>query len=506
MAHTVISSDFTTFNRGLDMAVELLESAYGVKGGNVVLCGTQDRRVFDDGFKALEIFSPKDPVEREAVLQLYGAANATRSLCGDGTSTTALLAAEFVRCGRSMRSKGSAKRVTERLKAAVDYVVSHVNASKAPATERDVVNAVKLAMHGDAASAEQIGRFRHAYGPDSVMFAQATFGAGEVKVVEDRGLVWMRGAASQALLRGEQRVKMGPTLVVMSADPCGDLQSPEWRRILEAFAQVAGPNTGLLLVCPEASGNLLATFSMQAGSGKSRSVSLVPDGLKSWEFLSSLAAVIGGRVISSVNGNIGDRFDQSWFGAVPSVEVGSVSTVLGVDDVILQRMGSERVRLSGMLEGAENDRERNSIKERLAFYSGVFGRIDIPYVSESQFAALKETVEDGVLAGKAALSGVVPGCGKALLEASRCLRSDLGEDVLSDCFASLYHRLSSPSGEVVFEGYWDTVDMSGDGGVVVDARESGIVDSAEVVMTAVKVAASVAAPLIEANMLVVYCE
>lgn len=519
---TRLHADFSGFLRGVQHAEDLILSAYGSNGGNVMLCGAQERRVFDDGFKALEIYLPSDPVEREAVAYLHGAAAAAHGLAGDGTSTTVLLTAAMIRAGRMLRNKGfSAREVVSELRSICGFVVSYLRANAAPPEERDVVSAVTLAMHGDENAGRKIGSFLHKAGENAVMVPQHVVGGQGLDVVMKDGLVWGAGVSAAAMLGRDTKREMEDVFVIMSAEPMADMQAADWGAIRHAVA-AAGAGS-ILLICPDVSGTVLSTFTRESASGGKWTSVGVPDKMNAWEFLNDLASVIGGKVIDASKGNIaGNResrtgFDVSWFGRIGKFTATERSSCIEIDAQIGPRLESLRSALEARLEDSDvsnNEFAKNAVKARLQFLSGSYGQVLIPYYSQSQYSAVWESVQDGVLAGRAALKGVLPGCSKSLYAAwlnslERMSEGEYNETIYDALWAAMCHTWyvqvhrdgpEMPDGNL--DDYWNTVDTRTR--EVVDAREAGIVDGLLVVETAVNVAMEVAIPVIETNMLIVF--
>lgn len=509
---TRLESDFSRFMAGLESAEKLILAAYGATGGNVLLCGGEDLRVFDDGFKALQIFVPSDPVECEAVRYLFGAAQSARVMVGDGTSTTVLLTVALIRAGRALREQGhSARAVVAAIRDAAVAILEHMKEHAATPNESDVVAAVTLAMHGDKASGEQIGSFMHKAGKNAAIVAQQVFGGESISLEHKQGLVWNAGVMSKAMLGDAARKTLNNVAVIMSAVPQSDMQGVAWRRINHAL-NAAGAKS-VLLICPEASGSVLATFTREASMGRDWSIVGVPDKMNAWGFLNDLAAVIGGKVIDDLKGNIAENeeggFNEEWLGVIGSFHATERNSCADIDEAMVDFLDLHRTKLELLLASsdfASDDRAKDALKNRLQFLSGFYGSINIPYISESQFSATKESVEDGYLAGKAALEGVLPGGGKALVAAVNDLLVDKGHQLCVEVAAAFRYTWdaqvkSVPVGKKSIDVYWNTVDTRT--GEVVDAREVGILDSYAVLEAVVKIAVEVSIPVIEANMLIV---
>lgn len=510
---TRLETSFDRFMAGVASAEQLIAAAYGAKGGNVMLCGGESNQIFDDGFKALQMLEPSDVVSREAVSILFGAAAAAHGLVGDGTSTTVLLTAALIRAGRKLRDEGfSAREVSAAIRKCASDVIEHMKEHAVAPDEADVCAAVTLAMHGDERVGGMIGSFLHKAGENAVVVANHVMGGKEITLDMKEGLVWKSGVMAKPMLRGGTRVDMEGVHVVMCATPMADMQSAEWAAINHALKSVGAKS--LLLICPEAQGTVLATFTRNATDGHDWCIVGVPDKLNAFDFLSDLAAVIGGKVIDDIRGNIGDQFDVSWLGYIPGISITDSSSCIDLNDVTLKtNVERLRVELEEQLqdqEVASKDALKDALKNRLRFLSGFYAAINIPWISQGQFSAIRESVDDGVLAGRAALKGVLPGCSKALTSAIISV-FDLNKEENQSGIALELHLAFSRTWAIQVDGvipvrnslkeYWNTVDTRT--GACVDARQAGIIDSLAVLETAVNIAVEVAIPIIETNILIV---
>lgn len=481
------------FLSGLELVEEVVGATYGGDGGNVMVAGAHGRQVFDDGYKALTALVPSDPIAREAVFYMRDAADAQRRTVGDGTSTTALLSAGLIRAGLELKQAGhKPSEIVEAFGDLVNEMVLHLKAMARTDVPREaVVKAATLAMHGRRDLGEVIGGLVSDLGKDGeVMFVKGK--GGDVSAIKREGLVWKGGVVDAAMLQGSSRMEMKDTLVFFLNDSVDNIQASFWAQVFEAFQQMCASDKkqyGLLLVCNGAGGSVLSTF-MKQGWGIVRT----PPGINPSLSLADLAAVTGGRVYGNLHGNIPDTFDYTGFGIIPGFFATKYNTCISLDEDVLEEANRRADILrdsyaSDDLKSSEAD--QGELALRLAVLSGGFGEVSVPYVSEVDFSSLKEVLEDGYLTAKAALEGVLPGGGSALYAASRQL-----PPIGAAAFFSMAIRgvtdLAGGSGSSLEPWIVYDVRIQEHG----DAVELGILDAFKVVESALRIANSTAAQVI----------
>jgi chaperonin GroEL len=182
-------------------------------------------------------------------------------------------------------------------------------------------------------------------------------------------------------------------------------------------------------------------------------------------------------------------------------------TVSKEETTIVDGKGSEESiemrieEIKTQIDKASSFYEKEKLQERLGKLVGGVAIISVGGNSEIEIKEKKDRVEDALFATKAALSdGIVPGGGTTLLNAARELEDttdpnrSIAQSIVKKALEAPFKKILSNSG---VENWWDRVPASGQvydakNHEIVDAFESGIIDPAKVVITALKNAVSVA--------------
>ena len=170
------------------------------------------------------------------------------------------------------------------------------------------------------------------------------------------------------------------------------------------------------------------------------------------------------------------------------------------------------------IENTTSDYDREKLQERLAKLAGGVAVIKVGGATEIEVKEKKDRVEDALNATRAAVEeGVVPGGGTALLRAKKAVgkltsdNSDVqaGINIVLRAIEAPIRQISENAGVEgsivvgkVLESKSETFGFDASNEEYVDMIESGIIDPAKVVRTAIQNAASVAALLITTEAMV----
>ena len=499
---TEASDGLDRFLAGIDAGESVVKATYGALGGNVMVCGGHDREVFDDGMKAIQSVLPLDPVAREAVFFLRDAAVAQHSKVGDGTSTAILLTAALIRAGRKLRADGhSANYICQELDAFIAHCCDRIEDLKSIAVPESIVTKVAtLAMHGNSDWGATIGSLVHKLGHSgSISFAPSK--GSSMESVIRTGFVWNGGAVDDSMLTNG-RMEMTNTLVFMINERVENIETEWWHAVIRGWkseCQRTGIRMGLLCVCQGAAGSVMSTFAGNPGWG----IVKVPNNVNPVAFFEDLSMVVGGTVYDTLRGNMPEKFDQDGFGKICTsfwatrkhcciVLEGDEDAEVAVAD------HTETLRAMYAADALRDDpASQAEFEARMAILGGGFGEIRVPYVSEVSFSATREILEDGFMAAKASLDGIVPGAGNALAYAA--WDPTHPTRMLQESLSSVAMLAGARAG--CGDEPWTV--KNGRTKEVGNAIELGVIDGASVVISALRVAAAVAKQVVNTNVIIV---
>ena len=232
--------------------------------------------------------------------------------------------------------------------------------------------------------------------------------------------------------------------------------------------------------------------------------------------MQDIATITGGKFISE---DLGLKLNQA---EIDDLGVANRVVITKDKTTIVEGQGNKEeieARIEGLrkqISETTNDFDRSKLQERLAKISGGVAVISVGASSEVELSEKKDRIDDALHATKAAVdSGILPGGGVALARATKIesLKSRLesSRDSVRDGINVLVESLTLPllticsnaakiSGEVVLHDILSHEDWSYGYDLrqnkYGDLFEAGVVDPANVTITALESAASVAGMLL----------
>jgi chaperonin GroEL len=279
------------------------------------------------------------------------------------------------------------------------------------------------------------------------------------------------------------------------------------QEMVEVLTKVNAENKPLLVIAEDFGDEAIATLIVNKMRGIVQVCAVkAPDfGDRKTLLLEDMAVITGGVVMSKDKGHKLDKISRSeiskYLGRARMVTVSKEETTIvdgkGSEESIEMRIEEIKTQI----DKASSFYEKEKLQERLGKLVGGVAIISVGGNSEIEIKEKKDRVEDALFATKAALSdGIVPGGGTTLLNAARELEDttdpnrSIAQSIVKKALEAPFKKILSNSG---VENWWDRVPASGQvydakNHEIVDAFESGIIDPAKVVITALKNAVSVA--------------
>lgn len=509
---------------GVEKLERAVATTLGPCGKNVIINEYGQIHSTRDGVTVAKAITLKDDFENLGANAIKEVAEKSNSRCGDGTTSSTILAASIYKNGLKYVSFGSnSTQIKNGIKKAADRAVDHIKKiSKPISTKEEIKRVATVSANHDAEIGEIISEVMDKIGKD-----------GTIKI-EDGNTMELHSKIVKGMVVDQSYVS--PYMVTNAETGEAELDNPyiliankklnNIQEILPALQGVSKEQASLLVIADELQEDLIATFivnRMRSGftvvAVKSPSYG---DSRKA--ILEDIAVLCGGRVVS-------DETGTKLANAVPGVGIlGRASRVIVNKEstVIIGGAGDPakvEERASALRKDidspntSEYDRER--LKERLAKLTSGIGIISVGATTETERKEKRDRVDDAFAASKAAVrSGIVPGGGVALLLARKALASwmletefdgdeGIGARILFDSLDAPAKKILENAGEdasLVVGKLTESSDGSGYNVLTkeyVDMLEDGVVDPAEVVINEIQNAASVSGLLLTTDCLVV---
>ena len=504
--------------KGVDVLADNVASTLGPRGRNVILHKKGSNPIITkDGVTISKFVDFEDPFENAGAQIIKQVAAKTADECGDGTTTSTVLARAVLREAQKYIVAGSSPVEIKRgMDKAVSAIVGRLEEMSSPISSvEDIEHIATISANGDKLIGKLIANAVDAAGKDgSITIEDARSVETSLDLVE--GFRFDSGYVSPQFITDERRqaVKYDDPLILVT-----DYEIDSVDEILPVLEVVARENRPLVIVCENVEGQALAALIMNAlrGTMKVAAIKAPRYGEERRNILKDLAVSVGAKFVS--------RESRIQLKQVRLVDMGTAKTVdvvknfttivggQGDHDKVEQRIENLKVEL----EHTDTMYECERIQERITRLASGVAVVRVGGATEVEMVERKHRVEDALEAVKSAQQeGIVPGGGVALARASYCLDVELdnddqeiGKKIVCEAVKSPIKQMSVNAGESPdlilsrVEGLEGNNGWDFSTGQVVDMVETGIIDPAKVTKTALQNAVSAASTLITTNYAIV---
>ncbi len=492
--------------KGIDVLVNTVKVTLGPKGHPVAL----DRKfgaptIVDDGVTIAKDIELADPFENMGVQLVKEAASKTNDACGDGTTTSTILASAIINEGFKNIAAGAEPINLKRgIEKATHAILGQLKKTSTPVTGREQIIQVAAITAKDNEIGGLISDVMDKVGKDGVITIEESKGTEyETEYVE--GMQFDRGYISPYFVTDAARME---TVIEDVHILITDKKVSAITDILPSLEKILQVTKNLLIIAEDVYGEALATLVVNKLRGTLNILAVKAPGFgdRRKSMLEDIAVLTGGTVITE---DIGRKLDS----VVPE-DLGRARRVVSNKDktTIVEGKGSAKTikdridQIKAQIEETDSEFDREKLQERQARLSGGVAVIKVGAATETELKEKKHRVDDALAATRAAVEeGILPGGGigllnslpaldklnltgdeatganiirKAVEEPIRWIANNAGKDgaVIADKVKS------SPVGV----GYNAEIDKFG------NMVEMGIIDPTKVVRSALENAASIA--------------
>lgn len=505
--------------------VEKLEKAVSVTlgpgGRNVIIDEFGSIHSSRDGVTVAKAIELKDRFENLGANAIKEVAEKSNDRCGDGTTTSTVLAASIYKNGLKYVSLGSNSThvkngVMQAAKHAVEFVKS---TSKPISTKEDILRVATVSANHDKEIGETIADVMDKIGKD-----------GTIKV-EDGNTMELHSKIVEGMVIDQSYIS--PYMVTNAETNEAELENPfilvtdkklaNIQELLPCLQSVTQSGAPLLIIAEDLQEDILSTLIVNKLRGFNCVAIKAPSyGDNRKAILADIAVLCGGQVVSDETGT---RLESA---TVESGIIGRAKKVIvnKENTVIIGGAGSaeaieERAKgLRNAIESTQSTYDKEKLQERLAKLTSGIGVISVGATTDAERKEKRDRVDDAFSAAKAAVrSGIVYGGGVMLLLAKRDLEkwistASLNEDekvgakILADSFEAPIRKILENAGidSSMVVGKINEMDDGQGFNVItkkyVDMIEDGIIDPTEVVVNEIQNAASVGGLLLTTDCLI----
>ncbi len=506
-----------SLKKGIDTLVEAVRVTLGPKGHAVAL----DKKwgaptVIDDGVTIAKDIELPDPFENMGVQLVKEAATKTNDACGDGTTTSTVLAHAIISGGfkniaagaEPMALKRGIEQATKAIVAELKKVAIEVKGSREQIAQVATITAV------DSEIGNLIADVMEKVGKDGVITVEESKGLMyETEYVE--GMQFDRGFISPYFITNAEKMETvidDPYILIT------DKKISAVADLLPALEKILQISKNLLIVAEDVDGEALATLVVNKLRGTLNILTVKAPGFgdRRKAMLEDMAILTGGKVISEEVGRKLDSVTVEDLGRARRVTADKDKTTLvdgkGSEEAIRGRIN----QIKAQIEETTSDFDREKLQERQAKLAGGVAVIKVGAATEVELKERKHRVEDALSATRAAVDeGILPGGGVGLLNALPVLDKlevsgdeATGVDIIRKAMEEPIRWIADNAGKdgsVIVDavkkspvgvGYDAAADDFG------DMVKKGVIDPAKVVRSALENAASIAAMVLITESLV----
>jgi len=404
--------------KGIDTLADAVKVTLGPKGHCVAL----DKKwgapsVIDDGVTIAKEIELPDPFENMGVQLVKEAATKTNDACGDGTTTSTILAHAIITHGFKNVAAGAEPMALKRgVEKATQAVVAELKRLSTEVKGKEQIAQVGTITAVDKEIGDLIAEVMEKVGKDGVITVEESKGIRyETEYVE--GMQFDRGYISPYFITNAERMEAvleDPYILIT------DKKISAVSDILPALEKILQVSKNLLIIAEDMDGEALATLVVNKLRGTLNVVAVKAPGFgdRRKAMLEDMAILTSAKVISEEVGRKLDSVTVEDLGRARRVTVDKDNTTVvegkGSDEAIKARIK----QIKAQIEETTSDFDREKLQERQAKLAGGVAVIKVGAATEVELKERKHRVEDALSATRAAVEeGILPGGGVALLNA-----------------------------------------------------------------------------------------
>ncbi len=505
-----------SLKKGIDTLAAAVKVTLGPKGHAVAL----DKKwgapsVIDDGVTIAKDIELPDPFENMGVQLVKEAATKTNDACGDGTTTSTVLAHAMISEGfKNIAAGAEAMELKRGIEKATSAIVEELKRVSTDVKGKEQIAQVATITAVDKQIGDLIAEVMDKVGRDGVITVEESKGiAYETEYVE--GMQFDRGYISPYFITNAEKMETvleDPYILIT------DKKVSAVADLLPALEKILQVSKNLLIVAEDIEGEALATLVVNKLRGTLNVLAVKAPGFgdRRKAMLEDMAILSGGKVISE---EVGRKLDS-----VTVEDLGRARRVVADKDktTVIEGKGSEEAikgrikQIKAQVEETTSDFDREKLQERQAKLVGGVAVIKVGAATEVELKEKKHRVEDALSATRAAVEeGILPGGGVALINALPVLdklkvEADeaTGVNIVKKAVEEPIRYIADNAGHdgsVIVDAVKKSpkgVGVDAEAGEFGNMVEKGIIDPTKVVRSALENAASIASMVLITDSLV----
>ncbi len=407
---------------GVDTLANTVRVTLGPRGRPVAL----DKKfgaptVINDGVSIAKEIELPDPFENMGAQLVKEAATKTNDQCGDGTSTSVIMAQAIVSEGfKNIAAGADSMALKHGIEKGVEAVVANLKEMAIPVKGKEQVAQVAALSAVDQEIGDLIADVMEKVGKDGVITVEEGKGLKfETEYVE--GMKFDRGYVSPYFINNaeQMRVELDDPYILITDKKISALND-----ILPTLEKVVQTSKNIVLIAEDVEGEPLATLVVNKLRGTISPLAVKAPGFgdRRKAMLQDIAVLTGGTVISEEVGRKLDSVTVEDLGRARRIVADKDNTTIveGKGDAKEIEARIKQIRVE--IEASTSDYDKEKLQERLAKLAGGVAVVKVGAGTEVELKEKKHRVEDALSATRAAVEeGILPGGGVALLNSVAAL-------------------------------------------------------------------------------------
>ena len=512
---------------GVNAVADAVKVTMGPKGRNATIKKPNgDAVIINDGVSIAKEIELEGEAQDMGAQLIKDVATKTNDAAGDGTTLSTVLTQALVKEGIKMVTVGcNPIQLRQGINKAVKDVVALISAnSKKVETPEQLAQVATISAGNDAEVGKIVADAVQKVGNEGIVtVGESKSAETNLKVVE--GMQFNRGFLSPYFINNPEKNEavLEDALVLLYSKSINNIKSIV--PLLEDIARNGGGKP-LFIIAENVEGEALSTLVVNQLRKviKVCAVSAPEYGEQRVATMKDIAILTGAKYIDDAAGQRLEDVTVNDLGVAKQVIVKKDNTVIITDNKAENENLKKQINmLKATLEMGSyaNEYEKIKIQERLMRLDGVAATIEVGAGSEIEMKEKKLRIEDALNATKAAvLEGIVPGGGTTLAKIASILKKTNIDDLSADVRAGyniVLNALTAPitqiannagvKGDVVAYLVGSDTDFTYGYDALedryVNMYETGIVDPAKVIRSALENAASISASLLTTEVAIV---
>jgi chaperonin GroEL len=505
---------------GIRQLADAVRITLGPTGRNVILQKSYGGpRVTKDGVTVSKEIELQDKFENMGAKMVNQVASKTGDVAGDGTTTAIILAQAIFEQGLRHVTAGANPMA---LKRGIDMAVAaaiedfKTQSRKLTKSRDEVARVASISANNDADIGARIAEAIEKVGKDGVVTVEEGKSIDTVTEFTE-GMQFDKGYLSPYFITEPQTMRciLEDVLVLAHEKKISNL-----RDFLPLLEKVASTGRALLVITEDVEGEALAALVVNRLRGVLKVCAVKAPGFgdRRKAILQDIAVLTGGTFFSEDLGVSLEKLELSALGTAKRIIIDKDTTTLveggGKKSAIKDRIA----QIQRSIDSTTSDYDREKLQERLAKLTGGVAVIKAGGATETEVKERKSRIEDALHATRAAVEeGIVPGGGVVCLRAMAAVeavrskaRGDekLGVETVLRALEEPMRQIAGNSGRdgsVVVAEVREMPQTHGFNaltGEYGDMFKMGVIDPTKVTRTALQNAASIAALMLTADVMV----